>query len=75
MIEHFIVSISWIIKLVISLICNFMREDTSILHSFSVRLHLHVLCFIHVLCPTYNLVKSRLSLREHLRLRSVLHGV
>ena len=66
-------SVPWIIKLVISLISNFMRKDPSILHAFS--LCIHVLCLVHVLRATYDLIESSLSLREHLRLSSVLHGV
>lgn len=62
-----------IIELVVSLISNFMRDDASILHAFSLRIH--ILCLIHVLSATYDLVKSGLSLREHLRLCGVLHGV
>ena len=50
-----------------------MRDDASILHAFSLRIH--ILCLIHVLSATNDLVESGLSLREHLRLCGVLHGV
>ena len=66
-------SVSWIIELVIGLISNFMRKDPSVLHAFS--LGIHVLCLVHVLRATNDLIKSSLCLREHLRLGGVLHGV